>query len=129
MLKLTSFLLLVTAIIGLSSAHQQNPQPDNQISFFNRKDTVLLQHEDYTLLQRQAGFDVLVLNKSKLKKIAKLIAPQSQVTSNDHVYRAVGVNILSSRIPDIGDYFFPVNGDGRIVVFKGNILNFKKVNY
>lgn len=130
MLKLNVLLVLMSATIGLNyPTILQNQQPEKQITFFDKRDTIVLQKEDFTLLQRQAGFDLLVLNKSKLKKIAKLTNPQSEFTSAEQAYRAVGVGILSSRVPDIGDYYFTVNGYRRIIIFKGNILSFKKTGY
>jgi hypothetical protein len=130
MLKLNVLLVLMSAIIGLNKPTPlQSQQPAKQISFFDKKDTVVLQKEDYTLVQRQAGFDLLVLNKGKLKRIAKLTNPQSEFTSVNQAYRAVSVGILSSRVPDIGDYYFTVNGYRRIIIFKGNILSFKKTGY
>jgi hypothetical protein len=129
MLNLNALLVLMSAIIGLNKPVQlQSHQPAKEISFFDTRDTIVLQKEDYTLVQRQAGFDLLVLNKGKLKKIAKLYNPKSEFISDNQAYRAVGVGILSSRVPDIGDYYFPVNGYRRIIIFKGNILNFKRIN-
>jgi hypothetical protein len=130
MLKLNTLLLLISAVIGLNKPVQlQSQQPAKQISFFDTRDTVVLKEEDYTVTQREAGFDLLVLNKTKLNKIAKLNNPQAKFISDNKVYSAIGLSLLSSRVPDRGDYFFPVNGYRRIVVFKGNILNFKMVGY
>lgn len=130
MLKMNALLVLMWAIIGLNKPTPlQSQQPAKQISFFDTRDTIVLQKEDYTLMQRQAGFDVLVLNKAKLKKIAKLNNPKSEFISDNQAYRAVGVGILSPRVPDIGDYYFAVNAYRRIIIFKGNILNFKKIGY
>gem|GEM_PF-4435700 len=66
----------MSAIIGFNYLTPlQTQQPERQTSFFNWRDTVLLKEEDYTLVQRQDGFDLLEVNKTKLKKIEKLDNP------------------------------------------------------
>lgn len=130
MLKLKILLVLLPAIVSFNYITPlQIQQPAKQISFFDKRDTVVLKEEDYDIAQREAGFDLWVKNKVKLNKIAKLNNPQSKFTSNNQVYRAVGLFIYSSHVPDIGDYYFPINEHKRIIIFKGNILNFKQPGY
>jgi len=73
---LNQCIIIVSAIIGFNYLTPlQTQQPERQTSFFNWRDTVLLKEEDYTLVQRQDGFDLLEVNKTKLKKIEKLDNP------------------------------------------------------
>jgi len=95
--------------------------------FFNNKDTVILNKDEYIIELSARGFDLVILDKSKLEKLIKLDTPQLRFNFHDKMNIAKGIDIFSSFLPNQADYFFGLNKNKKIAIFKGNILRFTKI--
>ena len=132
-LRALNLLIVVITIINNSSCDNHmsiltaNWCASKEILFSNSTDTVELENKDYKLDSNQAGYDLSVINNEKLSAIKKIKEPIIEFCMNEIKQKAKGNNILSSKVPENADYFFPLNDQGFVFITKVNVLTLRKI--
>jgi len=132
MVQLKVLIVLTAAIIiqildadTLKKAHETCV--DSEITFYGKSDTVVLKKKEYRITVNAIGFELMILNKTKLVNIYKLEDPNVKFCLNEKIVVAKGIFVLSSSVPEAVDYFFTFSKDKRILKLINQTMLFRKV--
>ncbi|WP_225872639.1 sialidase family protein [Pedobacter frigoris] len=122
-----AFFLLIVSIISLNIRVYGQGNEQKKFAFYDSKDTVVLQKNEYAIKHNAFGFNLTVINKDKQKKISALDKPNINFTVKGAEATAVGLFVLSAAMPMGHDYFFPLNGNNGVFFIKSNSIEFTRI--
>ncbi|MFC0514387.1 hypothetical protein ACFFGT_09255 [Mucilaginibacter angelicae] len=132
MKKLKVFILMFLAFAGLNIAFKPDSNRMHVLSnfvFFDNNNTVYLKPGDYKLLREDEKFlSLSITNTQKADSIQQLTDPTIEFYFDLHKFKARGIDVVSSAVPQGADYFFPlVHGKNTLLFFKDNNLALSKI--
>lgn len=133
---MVQFKVLVLAVLGIISLSSSSCSPTqntkkmitecNVLKFFYSKDSIVIQKDEFRILENAVGFEIIIRENHIIKKLEKVINPSIEFCYNGETHGAVGNNLFSSELPKKDKYFFPLNEKGNIIFFKGNTIVIRK---
>jgi hypothetical protein len=88
----------------------------------SQQDTIFLQCNDFKVLVNEKYYlDIEITQDYKIKEIAKIKKPIFCFYIEGQKYIAKGNELLKSSVPENCDYFYPIDEQGNVVLFKGKL--------
>jgi hypothetical protein len=135
MVKLQVLILQIVVIMTLNNSCGNAMEQKDSIRtnsrdvliFYTDNKSVKLLDYEYSLVKHQSGFELTILSAEKMGSIKNLKNPNIEFYIGDKKNIAKPNHLLSSKVPEGSDYFFPINDDGIVSLTKGNVLSIRKI--
>lgn len=128
MIQLKVLVLIVLGIISTNNYNKVRTVSNcDEIIFYDSNDKISIEKNEYNVIKNRVGFDLVILNSLKLNKLLKINNPSVEFCVENKKFIAKGNFIFNSSIPLNTKYFFPLDKNNKIYLFKGNVLTFKKI--
>jgi hypothetical protein len=128
MVQFKVLILIVAGFISINSCDKvRKTSKCDEIIFYNSNDKVSIEINEYNLINNKVGFDLVILDSLKLNKLLKIVNPSVEFCVENKKNIAKGNFIFNSSVPLNAKYFFPLDKNNKVYLFKGNVLTFKKI--
>lgn len=128
MVQFKVLILIVAGFISINSCDKvRTTSKCDEIIFYNSNDRVSIEINEYNLINNKVGFDLVILDSLKLNKLLKIVNPSVEFCVENKKNIAKGNFIFNSSVPLNAKYFFPLDKNNKIYLFKGNVLTFRKI--
>lgn len=128
MVQFKVLILIVAGFISINSCDKvRKTSKCDEIIFYNSNDKVSIEINEYNLINNKVGFDLVILDSLKLNKLVKIVNPSVEFCVENKKNIAKGNFIFNSSVPLNAQYFFPLDKNNKVYLFKGNVLTFKKI--
>jgi len=95
----------------------------------SQQDTISLQCNDFKILAHtEYHLDIEITQENKIKEIAKAKKPILCFYIENKKYTAKGNELLKSSVPENCDYFYPIDEQGNVVLFKSKLSLIKIIS-
>jgi hypothetical protein len=92
------------------------------LNTYSQQDTIVLQCNDFRILvNSKYHLDIEFIRENKIKEIANAKNPIFCFYIENQKYIAKGNEILKSSVPANCDYFYPIDEQGKVVLFKNKL--------
>ncbi len=119
----------VLILINLAIMSINNCKSQSHISkhMNETKNILIISESKYNIIiNNNIVLDIEITDKNILNIIRNLDQPIFKIELNKRIIIAKGNNFLSSFVPKNCDYFYPIDDNGKILLYKDNIINLKK---
>jgi hypothetical protein len=111
--------MLMVLFLITSCKTSYSPNFDKIELYYNEYETIY-----YIEHNVQINFSLKIISKEKLNILKNSINPLLYVNINNKTIIARGFLSVLSQLPEEGNYFFPVDDNGKIEFFEENTIEF-----
>ena len=126
MKKINTFgIVALMVLFSITCCKTSNsPNYSKIVLYYNEYEIISYEIISYIEHNRQINFSIKIIGEEKLNILKNSINPLLYMNINNKAIIARGVLSVLSQLPEEGNYFFPVDNNGKIEFFEEDTIRF-----